>query len=271
MNHKDLLKQYVDTGLAIGRTQFNKLPDNLKVTYLRKRMIAADQDEDSHLSSYEILGVPDSYRPEMLRYLLNKMGEFFETSASLDSVSMNYDYGDVNPVIKKILKSSTWDSRIDDILIGLSQDKNFIKYLNVKTLNLIMNNVVNPSRVFSAFGSIGEKFKTHKLRSIEKAVEDIMFSNNPKTVLEFLGEDKLLEYIKNMEPKNKMYSLSHSKNPKELLPILGYETMDYIKQAIESGETNLVHHLLNNGRSPHDLEKIFDEYGIKHDITKYYE
>jgi hypothetical protein len=270
MNNKDLLKQYVDTGLAIGRTQFDKLPDNLKVTYLRKRMIAANQDDDSSLSAYEILGVPDSYRSEMVVYLLNKMQEFFETSASLSDAGMNYDYGDVNPVVKKILKSSVWDSRIDNIIIDLSQDKKFMQYLNKKTLHEIMRNVVNPTRVFSAFGSLGEKFKKNKLRSLEKAVEDVVFSNNPKTVLDFLGKDILMGYFNKMEPSDKMYSLGHSKNPKELLPILGYETMDYIKQAIEGGQTNLVHHLLNNGRNPHDLEKIFDEYGIKHDITKYY-
>ncbi len=271
MNNKDLLKQYVDSGLAIGQTQFNKLSENLKITYLRKRMIAADQDDNSSLSAYEILGVPDSYRAEMIKYLLNKMKEFFETGASLDDVGMSYDYGDVNPVVKKILKSSVWDSRIDNIIIDLSHDKTFMKYLNRKTLHEIMSNVVNPTKVFSAFGSIGEKFKNFKLRSIEKAVEDIVYSNNPKTVLDFLGKDNLMDSFNKMDPKNKMFSLSHSKNPKELLPILGYETMDYIKQAIQDGETNLVHHLLNNGRSPHDLEKIFDEYGIKHDINKYYE
>ena len=271
MNNKDLLKQYVDTGLAIGRTQFNKLPENLKITYLRKRMISANQDEDSHLSSYEVLGVPDSYRPEMIKYLLDKMQPFFETSDSLNDVGMNYGYGDVNPVVKKIAKSDNWDSRIDDILIDLSQDEKFIKYMNLNTLNLIMNNVVNPSKVFLAFGKTGENFKNHKLKSLEKAVEAVVYSNNPKAVLEFLDNDNLINKIKNINPKNKMYSLSHSKNPKELLPILGYETMDYIKQAIKDGENNLVHHLLNNGRNPYDLEKIFDEYGIKHDINKYYE
>jgi hypothetical protein len=161
-------------------------------------------------------------------------------------------------------------STLDNIIIDLSQDKTFMQYLNRDTLHQIMSNVVNPTRVFSAFGSLGEKFKKNKLRSLEKAVEDVVFSNNPKTVLDFLGKDILMGYFNKMEPSNKMYSLGHSKNPKELLPILGYETMDYIKQAIEGGQTNLVHHLLNNGRNPHDLEKIFDEYGIKHDITKYY-
>jgi len=149
MNNRDLLKQYVDTGLAIGRTQYDKLPDNLKITYLRKRMIAANQDDDNRLSSYEILGVPDSYRGEMVRYLLNKMEPYFDDNTYNDDGDFNFMYGDINPVVKKLLKSSTWDTRIDDMLISLTQDEKFMKYLNKNTMYQIMMNVVNPSRVFS--------------------------------------------------------------------------------------------------------------------------
>jgi hypothetical protein len=272
MNHKDLLKQYVDTGLAIGRTQFDKLTDGLKVTYLRKRMIAANLDDDDSLSAYEVLGVPDSYRSEMVVYLLNKMQEFFETSASLSDVGMSYDYGDVNPIVKKILKSSVWDSRIDNIIIDLSHDKTFMKYLNRKTLDKIMLNVVNPTRVFSAFGSIGENFKKNKLRSIEKVVEDVVYSNNPEALMDFLGKDALVKYFNEMEPNKKAYKLSNSNNPKAMLPILGYETMDYIKQAIKGGENNLIHHLLNNANNNYDMERLFDQYGIEHKhVDKYYD
>lgn len=265
MNNKDLLRQYVDTGLAIGQTQFNKLPDNLKITYLRKRMIAANQDDDNKLSAYEILGVPDSYRPEMIKYLLNKMEPYFEDNTyNDDDGEFNFMYGDINPVVMQILKSSIWDDRIDDMLISLTHDEKFMKYMNKNTLNNIMLNTVNPTRVFSHMGSVGERFKKLKDHT------SVIYSNNPKGVMDLLGKENLLKYFKELEPRDKAHKLSHSKNPKALLPILGYDTIDYIKKAIEGGETNLVHHLLNNGRNPYDLEKIFDEYGIKHDINKYY-
>ncbi len=40
MNNKDLISQYVDTGVGIPEYQFNQLSNNDKRTYLRKRMIA---------------------------------------------------------------------------------------------------------------------------------------------------------------------------------------------------------------------------------------
>lgn len=42
MDNKVLIKQYVDTGLALPVTQFKKLSNNQKTTYLRKRNIAVD-------------------------------------------------------------------------------------------------------------------------------------------------------------------------------------------------------------------------------------
>lgn len=271
MNHKDLLKQYVDTGLAIGRTQFDKLTDGLKVTYLRKRMIAANQDDDSRLSSYEILGVPDSYRPEMLRYLLNKMEPYFDDNTYNDGGEFNFMYGDINPVVKKLLKSSTWDTRIDDMLIDLAKDKKFISYMNKNTLRQIMLNTVNPTRVISHMGSVGERFKDLKAKDIEKVSDDVIYSNAPEAVINFLGKESLLKYFRGLGPESKAYRLSNSANPKAMLPILGYETMDYIKQAIKGGENNLVHHLLNNANNNYDMEKLFDEYGIEHKhIDKYY-
>lgn len=272
MNHKDLLKQYVDTGLAIGRTQFDKLTDGLKVTYLRKRMIAANQDDDSRLSSYEILGVPDSYRSEMVGYLLNKMEPYFNDNTYNDDGEFNFMYGDINPVVKKLLKSSTWDTRIDDMLISLTQDEKFMKFLNKNTMYQIMMNVVNPTRVFSHMGSVGERYKELKNKNIEKLADDVVYSNNPEGLMDFLGKEALVKYFNEMEPKTKAYKLSNSNNPKAMLPIFGYETMDYIKQAIKGGENNLVHHLLNNANNNYDMERLFDQYGIEHKhVDKYYD
>lgn len=45
MDTQFLLKQYVDTGLPIPEKQFNKLSDNLKKTYIRKREIAINNHD----------------------------------------------------------------------------------------------------------------------------------------------------------------------------------------------------------------------------------
>lgn len=53
MNSEALLRQYVDTGIAITEHQFDKLPTNLKKTYLRKRFIGII-DYDSYPELFEI-------------------------------------------------------------------------------------------------------------------------------------------------------------------------------------------------------------------------
>lgn len=42
MTNKDLLRQYVDTGLRIDQYQYGQLPPNLLKTYIRKRIISGD-------------------------------------------------------------------------------------------------------------------------------------------------------------------------------------------------------------------------------------
>jgi hypothetical protein len=53
MTNKDLISQYVDTGLKIDRYQIDKLSSNDKRTYLRKRVITA-LNGNERLGNYEL-------------------------------------------------------------------------------------------------------------------------------------------------------------------------------------------------------------------------
>jgi DNA-dependent RNA polymerase auxiliary subunit epsilon len=57
MDAEYLLKQYVDTGLPIPEYQFNKLNNNLKKTYIRKRGIAFESGDKPQ--SYEMPYFPE--------------------------------------------------------------------------------------------------------------------------------------------------------------------------------------------------------------------
>ena len=52
MTSKDLIQQYVDTGIKISEYQFNQLNNNLRITYLRKRLMVGKLDD------YELLMLP---------------------------------------------------------------------------------------------------------------------------------------------------------------------------------------------------------------------
>ena len=59
MNNKQLLQQYVDTGIELPEYQIKNLPSDLLKTYLRKRLIATESF-DEILSDYEFkLFTPD--------------------------------------------------------------------------------------------------------------------------------------------------------------------------------------------------------------------
>lgn len=231
MNNKDLIKQYIDNGQSIGDYQFDKLSDNLKVSYLRKRMIAFNQDDDYKLLAYEMFGAPESYKPIIVNYLLSQMNDYFE-EADVDDEdkSFMYKYGDTNPVVSDLLKGNNINPKVDNFIIAFTKNEDFIKFLNKATMNKILLKSNNPSHVFSYFGSLGEKYKEDKIKNISKVIEDIIYSNNPKNLIEFLGKDELLNHFKNMESKEKAYRLSNSPNPKVLLSVVGNETMNYIKQ-----------------------------------------
>ena len=69
MNSEVLLRQYVDTGLAIPEHQFNGLSNNLKKTYIRKRNIAFENGfgEQDEVEEYEIPYLSDKSKIEMIK------------------------------------------------------------------------------------------------------------------------------------------------------------------------------------------------------------
>jgi hypothetical protein len=66
MNYKDLIKQYVDSGLKIPEFQFNQLSSADKRTYLRKRLIVQDSG-DVNLDVYEFQAMDDEEQKSYIR------------------------------------------------------------------------------------------------------------------------------------------------------------------------------------------------------------
>lgn len=75
MDNKTLISQYVDTGLSIGEYQFNQLSNNDKRTYIRKRIIANEQDK--YLTEFEFNYLDDSSKLKFLIDCVNSRSGFF--------------------------------------------------------------------------------------------------------------------------------------------------------------------------------------------------
>jgi len=71
MTNKDLIRQYVDTGLELPEYQISKLSNNLKNTYIRKRLIAIEQT-GSALDDYEYILLPYDSKLEYIKGLISK-------------------------------------------------------------------------------------------------------------------------------------------------------------------------------------------------------
>lgn len=67
MSSEVLIKQYVDTGVKIPESQFNKLNPNLKKTYLRKMYLGFEQLNDARNITYEINYFSDKEKEEILK------------------------------------------------------------------------------------------------------------------------------------------------------------------------------------------------------------
>ena len=70
MNNKDLIVKYVgSTGLSIPEYQFNKLNNNLKTSYLRKRIQATEASSEERLREYEFVALPEDVRTKYINNL----------------------------------------------------------------------------------------------------------------------------------------------------------------------------------------------------------
>lgn len=102
MDNKDLIRQYVDTGLQLTEHQVNLLSGNLLQTYLRKRMLTITRSQWGELSFYEyrlmsednqkiyvkLLVKRHDYIPKnMLEYSSDEVKEYY-----IDLIILNNDY-----------------------------------------------------------------------------------------------------------------------------------------------------------------------------------
>jgi len=115
MNNFDLIKQYVDTGLILPEYQLSKLNNNLKQTYVRKRLIAI-KDDCGLLTPYEeTLLSKDSvwkYLEHKISCKLEGISNFCPSGleSTLKFVGLTDDYNK--------LKSSIGDRNINTFLLS---------------------------------------------------------------------------------------------------------------------------------------------------------
>jgi hypothetical protein len=125
MTNKDLIKQYVDTGILIPEYQLNQLNNNLRTTYLRKRGMTGK------LVDYEIIMLPYDDRT---KYINN-----------LDSDG---------------IKSLLWDSKEPGKFINILGNKGieFINNLNSSEIDGLLMYSKEPDKFINILGNKGIEY-----------------------------------------------------------------------------------------------------------------
>lgn len=116
MNNKDLIKQYVDTGLILPAYQINKLSNKDKTTYFRKRVISAENGYSS-FELYELVLSTDEFRPIILENVLDLLAinlyDFKGLTSDDSSKLINILFNN-----KNFLEKFYTDAYFNEIIIG---------------------------------------------------------------------------------------------------------------------------------------------------------
>jgi hypothetical protein len=119
MNSEKLLRQYVDTGLNIRQYQYERLSPNLQKTYIRKRLIAAQQ-ANAYLSMFEVNAMNDEQKnilkkyPRFFIFFPNESNNLF--SEYLNNLNDEYSERDLLVLIRELPVDDSYDFTIDKIL-----------------------------------------------------------------------------------------------------------------------------------------------------------
>jgi hypothetical protein len=107
MTNQNLIKQYVETGKRIPEYQFNKLSNNLKKTYLRKRVMVAntpnfESDQDIFLQDWEYKNMDQKTKEDFLAQKVKKLstpyslGDEWEENLKKEYGAKTYEFQEVH-------------------------------------------------------------------------------------------------------------------------------------------------------------------------------
>lgn len=191
MDNKTLISQYVDTGLSIGEYQFNQLSNNDKRTYIRKRIIANEQDK--YLTEFEFNYLDDSSKLKFLIDCVNSRSGFFVY------VSERYNYKDtINGIFNMIYNHYKGIGIPDFVLspfLNIEDDSEVIKKITHREyLNFLSPYVI--SKVVNSEYLTGDD--VNKLAEYFINTDSIRVTLRPQNYLNFVynvTDVRIIDYI----------------------------------------------------------------------------
>ena len=181
MTNKDLISQYVDTGMTIPKYQFDKLSNNDKTTYFRKRLMTLEHSA-FFLRGYEFSMLSEEQKRNSIKYL-----DVPKLETTLHYNSKDYKNNDNNELIYGLIGVDEFMDMFNEWIFDLflryaDDDSELIGFLLTKR-NFVSN--INGSIVSELFRHSNDK---------ERIIDFILKNNVYKDSL-----DDMIKYSKDVE------------------------------------------------------------------------
>lgn len=221
MTNKDLISQYVDTGIKIGKYQFDKLSSSDKKTYIRKRINI--QDNEYNLDYYELEMMDISNRMEyadnLNSYDIDELIQNSEDPNRLirvmgDKCIQRVIQMDVSS-LSDLIRNSKEPFKIVEFLISVD---GYIDEAGIYDISYLIRNSGRPYEVIKLL-NLKNSDLVDKLISNPREINIlIMNCKNRDALLEYLITRE--DYIKNLDYEGKMNLLTFYKDRDKLEAIL---------------------------------------------------
>jgi len=209
MNNRDLISQYVDTGLRISDHQIKKLPNNLFKTYMRKRLIATKRGSTTMANSLSKFELSILNKDTLTEYLNNRIAYGFFIK--------DYEFDLLNDKlrIKLATERAKNGNHINDGMFKLLSDNDKKAYINNRierenpmsnlmlqyggkevTNNYIDNQIKKEFRYSAAFQ------RTHGPRNEDGTDSYSSWFMNLSFELRVLAFSKMIDYVIKEQPEN---------------------------------------------------------------------
>jgi hypothetical protein len=228
MTNKDLIQQYVSTGLQLPEHQVKQLNTNQFKSYIRLRMITHQQGE--HIEQYEFILAPNDVKSVILKSFNDEMdfGEFLAGKTKKFE-----DYARRRPIYKPAVDFKT----IVKTVLDVSSEET--------------SNRIPLKRLFTAMSSTPDRQELWNINTDKKDIFDLCLSSPD------FGKDKNLYYV--------FQILCHT-DTIESLTTFGKSKLDKYIQLLNDMEykdkADKLSHIYNSTPIPEEIISLLNQYGL---------
>jgi hypothetical protein len=188
MNNKDLITQYVDTGLELPEYQISQLPSWAMKTYIRKRLIATKngQTDNSYLNDYELSKLDkktlDNYYNNRTKHATHLRD--FEVKYLDKKLAYNY-------AVNKAEKGY----QLNDEFFKILPDNLKLKFINTR---LEKNNPLSTPMLYFGGEEVIDTYLKKQIKGLDRYSRGITFMRS-----EGKNRDKYPSWYENLDDKLK--------------------------------------------------------------------